>query len=207
LKRFCAHTYTVWQSTLQRVSKSTEVDGIEKGVCVLLQGLRIILIAHWLTNTWVGIEKYVLAKLAVLLAILLLLFIVPLDNLWVAVVVSFVPGYLLFELYTVHFQIMFLSKLKFVAPPKSVERSLLLFIFNAAELLIAFAIFYRGGFGLRVGEAITNAILVFGTIGYRNDTGPIVAVQILLNFLLLAIFLATLIGRVGPFEKRQGRRR
>lgn len=99
---------------------------------------------------------------------------------------------------------MFLSKFV-AAPPKSAERSLLLFILNVAELLIAFAIFYRGRFGLRVGEAITNATLVFGTIGYRNDIvdiPPIVAVQILLDFLLLAIFLATLIGRVGPFEKR-----
>jgi hypothetical protein len=100
---------------------------------------------------------------------------------------------------------MFLTKFV-AAPPKSAERSLLLFIFNVAELLIAFAIFYRGWFGLRVLEAIKNAILVFGTIGYRKDNivdiGPIVPVQILLDFLLLAIFLATLIGRVGPFEKR-----
>jgi hypothetical protein len=105
---------------------------------------------------------------------------------------------------------MFLSKLEFVATPKSPERSLLLFILNVAELLIAFAIFYRVWFGLRVGEAIVNAILVFGTVGYFKDkiadrmvdTSALVAGQILLDFLLLAIFLATLIGRVGPFEKR-----
>jgi hypothetical protein len=139
------------------------------------------------------------------LVLFLLLVIVPQDHLWGDRVVFLITIYILFELYTVHFQIMFLSKLKFAALPKSAERSLLLFIFNVAELLIAFAIFYRGCFGLRVLEAIKNAILVFGTIGYRNDIvdiSPIVAVQILLDFLLLAIFLATLIGRVGPFEKR-----
>ena len=110
--------------------------------------------------------------------------------------------------------IRFISKLcsspnsNFVAAsPKSVERSLLLFIFNVAELLIAFAIFYRGWFGLRVLEAIKNAILVFGTIGFRKDeivdTSSIVSVQIVLDFLLLAVFLATLIGRVGPFGNRE----
>jgi hypothetical protein len=201
LRRSITHTYAVWQSTLQRIRKSEEVQGIEKGACVLFQGLRIISISHWFIHTWKGIERYVFGRLVVLV---LLLVIVPQDHLWGNWVVFFFTIYILFELYTVHFQIMFLSKFV-AAPPKSAERSLLLFILNVAELLIAFAIFYRGRFGLRVGEAITNATLVFGTIGYRNDIvdiPPIVAVQILLDFLLLAIFLATLIGRVGPFEKR-----
>src|SRR5262249_32332238 len=153
-------------------------------------------------HTWEGVEIYVFGRLLILF---LLLVIVPLNHLWGDWVVSFIAMYVLFELYVVLFQITFLSKFEFVAKPKSVERSLLLFIINVAEVVIAFAIFYRVVYGLRVGKAIENAILVFGTIGFRKDeivdTSSIVSVQIVLDFLLLAVFLATLVGRVGPFGK------
>jgi hypothetical protein len=79
----------------------------------------------------------------------------------------------------------------------SPERSLLLFICNAAQITFMFATWYNLC-GVR--DPLLKSILTFATISYVDvdKMKPVAMAQIALDFLLLAIFLSHLIGRVGP---------
>jgi hypothetical protein len=184
-----------WRLEFRKISGSTEVHGLERYACIVFHFLRIFSASYWLIDTSKSIELYVVSKALVLLILLTLL---PHDFLIAALPIA---SYLLFELYVVQFTILLLRKVESTAPPVSVERSLLLFIFNVAEVILAFAIFYRLVLDCPVTEAIVVSILVLGTVGYPAGAASIVSVQIVLDFLLLAIFLAALVGRVGAFEK------
>jgi hypothetical protein len=48
-----------------------------------------------------------------------------------------------------------------------------------------------------VWDALFNSLLVFGTIGYPKKAQVIVGAQIVIDFALLAIFLARFVGRLG----------
>jgi hypothetical protein len=78
-------------------------------------------------------------------------------------------------------------------PPFSPERSLLLFICNAAQITFMFAIWY---YLYRVPDPLIKSILTFATIGYAAEMKPVAMVQIATDFVLLAIYLSQLIG--GP---------
>ena len=85
----------------------------------------------------------------------------------------------------------------------SAERSLILFIFNVVQLVFTFSIWYELGAKQPKGEALFNALLVFATVGYPEKAPAlIVGTQIAADFLLLAIFLAHIVGRVGYRENR-----
>jgi hypothetical protein len=79
-------------------------------------------------------------------------------------------------------------------PIKSAERSLLLFICNAAQIVVMFATWYR-----LCGQPapLLKSILTFATIEYANKMPRLAIVQIATDFLLLAIFLGFLLGRFG----------
>jgi hypothetical protein len=76
--------------------------------------------------------------------------------------------YFLYELFLNLFHIIFVGKLRVIQPTASVERSLLLFLVNSAQIVLAFAVFYRGALGIGPVEAIVNSLLIFGT-----DSHPI----------------------------------
>jgi hypothetical protein len=85
---------------------------------------------------------------------------------------------------------------------QSAERSLILFICNVVQSVLTFSIWYQLKADLPKGDALFNAILVFATLGYPNEAPALlVGTQIATNFLLLAIFLAHLVGRVGYRRK------
>lgn len=92
------------------------------------------------------------------------------------------------------------------------ERSLLLFICNAAQITVMFATWY---YLFAVDKPLLRSILTFATIGYAGNDSmkngamaqiptdflePVVMAQIVTNILLLAIYLGQLMGRVGPKE-------
>jgi hypothetical protein len=94
--------------------------------------------------------------------------------------------------------VVFLSKV--FGPVFSAERSLILFICNVMQIVLMFSIWYEVEANQTKWEALFSALLVLGTLGYK---GPkvLVGFQIATNFLLLAVYLAHLVGRVGYVKK------
>ena len=110
----------------------------------------------------------------------------------------FVACYLLASTAVVLFNVLFLTKLSFIGPVASYERTLLLFLVNIVQVVLAFAILYRLTLpNLNPWKALFKSLLVFGTIGYPERAEPIVGIQIATDFVLLAVFLAFVVGRLG----------
>jgi hypothetical protein len=62
----------------------------------------------------------------------------------------------------------------------------------------AFAILYRLTFpNLNPWKALFQSLRVFGTIGYPEGAEPIAGVQIATDFVLLTVFLAFVVGKLG----------
>jgi hypothetical protein len=74
------------------------------------------------------------------------------------------------------------------------ERSLLLFMFNVAQIVVMFATWYHWG-----GEAkpLLTSVLTLATIDYAKTMPRVAIAQIATDFLLLAIFLGFVIGQFG----------
>ena len=116
----------------------------------------------------------------------------------------FVACYLPASTIVVLFNVLFLTKLSFIGPVASYERTLLLFLVNIVQVVLAFAILYRLTLpNLNAWKALFKSLLVFGTIGYPEGAEPIVGIQIATDFVLLAVFLAFFVGRLGKLDKRQ----
>jgi hypothetical protein len=114
------------------------------------------------------------------------------------VITELVADYLLASTIVVLLNVLFLSKLSFIGPPASNERTLLLFMFNVAQVVVIFAIFYRLKLPfLSACDALLKALLVFGTISYPREAEGIAGVQIVIDLVLLAVFLAFFVGRLG----------
>ena len=112
----------------------------------------------------------------------------------------FVAWYLLASTVVVLFNVLFLTKLSFIGPVASNERTLLLFLLNIVQVVLAFAILYRltlPNLNLNPWKALFKSLLVFGTIGYPEGAELIVGIQIATDFVLLAVFLAFFVGRLG----------
>jgi len=79
-------------------------------------------------------------------------------------------------------------------PIKSTERSLLLFMFNVAQIVFMFATWYHWG-----GEPkpLLTSVLTFATIGYADKMPRVAMAQIATDFVLLAIFLGFVMGQFG----------
>lgn len=152
--------------------------------------LRIVSLSFWLNLTLEGIECYVVAKCALLL---FLIFMVPQEWVWVAF--SF-ASYLMMEMFLYRFRTLLFGTFDppIVGEPYSVYRSILLFIFNASEVILTFAICYRW---FDVSDPIKRSLLVFGTAGYPEQAIGPAAFQIGVDFLLVAIFLSTIIARLN----------
>jgi hypothetical protein len=68
---------------------------------------------------------------------------------------------------------------------------------NVAQVVLAFAIFYRLTLHIPARHALFEAVGVFGTISYPKGANAIVGLQIVIDFMLLAVFLAFFVGRLG----------
>jgi hypothetical protein len=96
--------------------------------------------------------------------------------------------------------VVFLSKA--LGGVESTERSLILFLFNLVQVVFMFSVWYQLKAHLSKEDALFNALLVLGTLGYPNDASAIVGMQVVTDLLLFAIFLGHLVGRVGiPDQK------
>lgn len=75
-------------------------------------------------------------------------------------------------------------------------------MFNATQVVLIFAIFYHWKLSKPIGEALFETLLVFGMIGYPSGTKIIVGIQIGIEFLLLAVFLAFFVGNLQNKPRR-----
>lgn len=207
--------------------KADEVHGIELLWDSGLLALRCVSVSYWskddglnwfldkrgISNTRIWrdslVDLYCIFQLVVLLGVLFC-FRSPRLSSWVA-------AYVLFEIYLNLFNIVFLSRRSEIGlsqssktpvainePSTSVERSILLLFVNVLQVTVAFAVFYRGSIqGLIPSDAFRDAVFVFGTLGSPlNAPGLLVALQVFLDFLLVAVILGSFVGQAGPFAKK-----
>jgi hypothetical protein len=177
-----------------------EVFGMEKAFDLVTFALNILILSQivqffvWGRRDQVPkwfIDVYVAAATVVLMCLLWWSDSMP----QVGVIVA---CYLLASTIIVLFNVLFLTKLSFIGPVASNERTLLLFIFNVAQVVLAFAILYRWKLpNLQTYDALFKTLLVFGTIGHPEGAEAIVGLQIVIDFVLLAVFLAFFVGKLG----------
>src|SRR5215831_16833626 len=189
-----------WCSDLVKIYRTNEVRGLEKVFDLVIFALMIAAISKLLQFFFWGrrdrapkwlVETYVFVAIVVLICFLFC------PNRWSGVS-AFVACYLLASTLVVLFNVLFLTKLSFIGPVASNERTLLLFLLNIAQAVLTFAILYRLTLpNLTAWEAIFKSLLVFGTIGYPRGADLIVGFQIATDFVLLAVFLSFVVGRLG----------
>jgi hypothetical protein len=176
----------------------SRLNGIECLIALFLYVLWAFTLSFWLRiilcrifrgiRQTLVIEAYVAGSAILAIAVWLW---VP--TFWWAILCS----YFLFSTVVVLLHVVLLSKV--FGDIESAERSLILFMCNVVQLVFTFSIWYELKASQAKGEALLNAILVFGTLDYPHNANAmvVVAVQIVTDFLLLAIFLAHIVGRVG----------
>jgi hypothetical protein len=192
----------VWREGLQKIR--ADLDGIEKPVGVWLFRLKSLILTELIQLVvwnWKDEPKwqerlpvvYVVA-VTVLLVILLAWF----PSAWIA-------AYFLGSIIVYLLNVVLLDHKVFGAP-RSPERSLILFIINIAQVVLIFAIFYRWKIpNLGAPDALIDAVLIFGTVSLPDqinmEARSIAAIQVATDFILLAVFLAHIVGGIGRGEK------
>jgi hypothetical protein len=182
---------------------SSRSKGIEWLVAAVLCLLQIFLLSFWLQRLLRRICRRPLSlndrreqmdrvtEVYVVVCIVVTVFIWWMPTLAGAIICS----YFSWSTIVVLLHVVFLSKpLGDVASP---ERSLILFICNVTQVVFMFSIWYQLEAHLPKGDALFNTLLVLGTLGSPDNAKVVVGLQIATDFLLLAIFLAHLVGRVG----------
>jgi hypothetical protein len=190
-----------WRSDLAKLRSTSEVSGIEKIFDLTIYFLKIFVPSQWIQNCFgrrrAGIS-FIEAYVGVVTIILICLLVWPAH---VPKVSAILAGYLLATNIIILLNVLFLTKLSFIGPVASEERSLLLFFLNLFQVVLTFAIFYRCKLSISVGEALFKTLLVFGTIGYPQGAETIVGSQIAVDFVLLAVFLAFFVGKLGSSRR------
>ena len=187
-----------WWSDLGKIFMTPEVRGIERTFDLIICALKIATLSQIIQFFWGRrdqgpthfVDMYVLVATILLGGLLWVSDVVP----WLSAVVA---GYILVSTIIVLLNVLFLSKLSFIGPVASNERTLLLFMLNVAQVVLAFAIFYRLTLHIPARHALFEAVGVFGTISYPKGANAIVGLQIVIDFMLLAVFLAFFVGRLG----------
>jgi hypothetical protein len=181
-----------WWDGLKKIQRQTR--GIERWVGIPLYGLKLLLLTQWLHIVfgrlpfWVT-DLYVVVVLALSFSIFYWCPSVPLA--WVS---AYFSGSTLLVLLNV---VLLRNVFGDIESP---ERTLLLFMCNVAQIVFMYATWYHLEGPYAQGEALRKSMLVLATIGYPDKTPTVATIaelQIATNFILLAIFLGQLAGRVG----------
>jgi hypothetical protein len=213
-------------------SRESEVQGLLRIFDTGLLILRFISVSYWLKDVFcagrnatedspaedpqrVRLRRDNMTELYCVGQLLLLLISAGFSSLWVSAILAL---YVVFEVYLNLLSILFIPRRETIGPKKSrerpsainepstsVERNLLLVFVNVVQVLVAFAIFYRYLTPtVNFGRALLEAILVFGTVGYseRPERGFLIAVQILLDFVLIVAIVGSFESQVKPLTKR-----
>jgi hypothetical protein len=109
---------------------------------------------------------------------------------WLAVLSS----YFTVSAMTVLLGVVFLRRV--FGDPESFERSLILFMLNVVQIVLMYGTWY--GLGEYKDEGgLIHSVLTFATISHAEKMPNLAMLQIANNFMLLAIFLAYLVGKLG----------
>jgi hypothetical protein len=190
-----------WCCTLGRIYSTNEVRGIEWLFDLVVFFLMILTPSLHIQSLLWGRGLNVSARFAewyTATVFVLMCFLLWPHSFFSAMLASYVLATTLIVL----FNVTFLPKLSFIGPSISAERSLLLFIFNVAQTALAFAILYRWSLNLPPGDALFRSLQVLGTVSFPHepDAQVIVESQIVTDILLLAVFLAFFVGKLGSRE-------
>jgi hypothetical protein len=150
---------------------------------------------------WVSLDSYIAVKFVLLLVVIWL----PQNWLWVAAIVA---AYLLFEMFVYRFKTLLSESIEPRPSYESLEKSLLYFIVNIGEVILAFAIFYRltpnvceaDAIWVCVADTISWACLVLGTAGFPDKARGVAAFQVVLDFCLLLFSLVRLLRGDTPIQ-------
>lgn len=179
-----------WRAGFRKITQETK--GIEKYTDYLLYGLTLFLVSNWMQIGWGtkekpvsrGIEAWVCFGLVITVAAYFTKW------LWLAVLSSYCTASTMIVLLGV----VFLRRL--FGDPESFERSLVLFMFNVVQIVFMYGTWYELGEYKEEG-GLRRSVLTFATIDYAERMPNLAMLQIATNFMLLAIFLAYLVGKLG----------
>ncbi len=197
----CRDGLARWRDQLNEIKKS-ETGGIERLFCFALYWLRLVSLSEWISFCIAGgrkdkagqakdqmiVDWYVVLK-TFLVALLL---IVPVKH-SLSWLVQLVVWYLLAEMYLQLLNIVFVGTLK-QDRKISVGRSLLLLMFNAAQLVLSFALFYRVYLNKGIRDAVYTSVQVFSTLGAPEHARTLVTLQVALGFIFITVLLARFLG-------------
>lgn len=197
---------------IERLWRNREVHGLELLVATVLLALRYLSISYWLRRVLPEpghsrrpfrdnvVDAYSVLQLIALLVLL--------ANPFGRIVNAAVAAYIVFEIYLVMLNIIFIGKFRDInSPPASVERSILLLGLNVAQVVLAFGIAYRDWLGYSTIDGIFRAVLVLGTIGYPDNASGnfvlLVALQILLDLILLVLLISSFVSQIALFGRNK----
>ena len=188
-----------WRDGLQKIWTAPNLHGIERLVGIGVFVLKTFILTELIRLLpWNRKDKRKgLPDLYVVLvtAFLFILLVLPPSAWSVGFAIYFLASIIVYLL-----NVVLLSKVfgRVLSP----ERSLILLILNVAQVVLIFAIFYRLELreeleGWR--DALVDAVLVLGTVAvpFPLKARPIAAVQVAIDFMLLAVFLAHFVGGLG----------
>jgi hypothetical protein len=190
-----------WCTDLRTIYETDKVYGIEKRFDLSIFALSFFALSRFLQFFWgkKGQDPRWFIEAYVLTIVVVPMFLLCWSNCWSATVAS----YLLASTFVVLFNVVFLSKL--LGPVQSNERTLLFFLLNVIQVVLTFAILYRVTVpNLSYLQAIFKALLVFSTISYPKESEVVAGLQIVVDFVLLAVFLSHFVGRLGSTKDHDG---
>jgi hypothetical protein len=173
------------------VTIATKTHGIERVVGWILHCLTQASPTQWL-HIGFGREGEISVNALIDLYVVVALVISILSFLFPSLTIGFVSTYFSAVTLIAVLNIVLLQRVfGAIASP---ERSLLLFICNVVQIVFMFATWY-----LLYDEKdpLLTSVLTFATISHSVDTPRIAMAQIATNFLLLAVYLSHIVGRVG----------
>jgi hypothetical protein len=210
------HGLAHWKKQAGSIAASTEIEGLEKAVVFLIHLFHLMTVSGWIkivldstAERPTRADRYIrnrAIELFILLEVIVICVIIFIPQ-HVESYQVLIATFILFEILLNLSSVIFVGKLHNVYPPTaSIERSLILFAVNILQVILIFGIFYRASLGLSFEQAVFASITVFGTLGHpslRVDfTGAgIVEFQVVVDFALIAIFLAAYVGKLGAYRR------
>jgi hypothetical protein len=179
-----------WYAGFGKISGETK--GIERYTDYLLYGLTLFLVSNWMQIGWGSKDKPAsrLIEAWVSFGVIITLAAYCTKYRWLAVLSS----YCAVSTMTVLLGVVFLRRV--FGDPESFERSLVLFMLNVLQIVLMYGTWY--GLGEYKDEGgLLQSVLTFATISYADRMPNLAMLQIATNFMLLAIFLAYLVGKLG----------
>jgi hypothetical protein len=178
-----------WYAGFGKIYRQTK--GVERYTDYLLFGLTIFVVTTWMQIGW-GKDRPASRLIEAWLSFGAAVACVAYFTKWYSLAV--LSSYFTVSTIIVVLGVVFLRRV--FGDPESLERSLLLFMFNVVQMVFMYGTWYGLGEYKKEG-GLLQSVLTFATISYPDKMPNLAMLQIATNFLLLAIFLAYLVGKLG----------